>query len=1431
MEKKLIQKSAFIMGWLVAVLFFGTLLVKPQISYAYDVVTDIVKVEATEEGGDLNKIYEKYKTRHIIELASGTYTLSESLAIKTPVLIRAKAGLTADEVIIDGGAKAETASVDDEVWQAHLYLIAQALAGDGETIDRDWLIHLLPMALTKYPETETERGAKLWQWVRRDLLDLPENYQGEADDSDQNSNLPVEAPDYPNYKEIGLKGETPFDIRQSLVYERKQDYFNTNRTKMITAFEAAFDSDFSTTAFNHQLHMDNPYAMLEGVTLQHFMGFQSLTRDKKLAALSSASFDYYNELLPEQASAISINGSINRVKIVKNWMADYLVTDNFGIHDLRNGGRYGYGSYYEIGISCFKSFPSPIVSVDGGGVSNSLIAYNGYNYQYEGPDIYGKWGYTTWFKQKLSYHVGDYTAVAANGFSRFTNSTIANNNTQHNFISLGGDLLLQNNILLTLADVTEETSSYRSKAVRVYDGTYSADESQLAGSWRNPTNLNYATGGRYNEYYPPAFATDGAGLVNYEPNSNQENVHQWFKQVPAKTTGYRNPDGSSNEALTFDFTPKAEQLVDQGVDCYYPQIGLDANGASRLQGVKPDLGAYESAGEARNWQISGVTDDFYITVAGAGKKDGSSWENAYAGDSDIQYGIILAHRAGAKNVYVGSGEFQVHGKPYLYTGYANGFTTTIWDGIILAPVADSLINDPTQGMSLHGRLDGGDNPQTIFTGQVSSMLTSEIGTFPYTNPSNASPVNANPVYSWSSGSSSPSHSARTTYGTRVLSQVEPVKATVEGVVIQKGYVATMLPTNVTKSEWGFWTISEEIAGHNLAKGGGGVYLWNGTIKKSIIRNNYEARAFINRYTCGGGIFLNDGSVMEDTKVVGNYSETTGGGVLTAGSTVINRSLITGNVAFEDGGGIATGSQPLSKQRNNPTKILNTVISGNYALGLKWNAEASNFRAWKIEADYTKGRGGGILLNEASEVKHSTIANNFAPHGDNVYLAGGLLKNTAVYSTQYPQIFSMINGAIASGWNSGFSGSFASFYPMYLPDLPASPLSSNSGNAPSMAAQIFRYYLCANGQSIVYSHYTNQSITDIAVDQALYETDPALSSQLVNSAFRTMRTVGTSDGGLPPSSTQVAQPAAVGVNSQIYPHINALLAVGNPDGTGTPESVANVQPVSQYVLPYYQYIMNNASNGYSLPVAAQLAKKGVQDQDTLRDYFGLVRENQDIGAFASDYLENGVTIRYEKGTTRATTGLPEGCALVSGQSYQISSGQPDSGAGYVFTGWQADDAAKTVYQADETISSITRDTVLTAQWRAVHTVSYASGADDEAIELPENETVLDGDDYSISANAPSRAGYRFTGWQAGETTYQPNDRLENVTADVTLTAQWQAAYSVSYQAGTTDEIENLPATATVYLGDDYLISNKTPTREGHVFTGWRQAETETAYQPK
>lgn len=56
----------------------------------------------------------------------------------------------------------------------------------------------------------------------------------------------------------------------------------------------------------------------------------------------------------------------------------------------------------------------------------------------------------------------------------------------------------------------------------------------------------------------------------------------------------------------------------------------------------------------------------------------------------------------------------------------------------------------------------------------------------------------------------------------------------------------------------------------------------------------------------------------------------------------------------------------------------------------------------------------------------------------------------------------------------------------------------------------------------------------------------------------------------------------------------------------------------------------------------------------------------------------------------------------------------------------------------------------------------------------------GSNYTICDEAPTKEGYTFLHWSDGVNTYNPSDVIENVTADITLTAQWQIkTYTVTW----------------------------------------------------
>lgn len=92
----------------------------------------------------------------------------------------------------------------------------------------------------------------------------------------------------------------------------------------------------------------------------------------------------------------------------------------------------------------------------------------------------------------------------------------------------------------------------------------------------------------------------------------------------------------------------------------------------------------------------------------------------------------------------------------------------------------------------------------------------------------------------------------------------------------------------------------------------------------------------------------------------------------------------------------------------------------------------------------------------------------------------------------------------------------------------------------------------------------------------------------------------------------------------------------------------------------------------------------------------------------------------------------------------------------------------------------------------------------------------GETITVSSTAPTREGYKFGGWADGGTIYKPGDTFKMPDRDVTLTAVWKVAYTVTYDlnGGTGD----IPAEHWAE-GETVTVTAQVPTKEGYFFDHW------------
>ena len=130
----------------------------------------------------------------------------------------------------------------------------------------------------------------------------------------------------------------------------------------------------------------------------------------------------------------------------------------------------------------------------------------------------------------------------------------------------------------------------------------------------------------------------------------------------------------------------------------------------------------------------------------------------------------------------------------------------------------------------------------------------------------------------------------------------------------------------------------------------------------------------------------------------------------------------------------------------------------------------------------------------------------------------------------------------------------------------------------------------------------------------------------------------------------------------------------------------------------------------------------------------------------------------------------------------------------------------------------------------YTITFADGVDDAEIEVPEPQTVDADTPYTLTA--PTRSGYVFLGWSDGTTTYEAGTVLtvDDLTSDITLTAQWAQSVAISFDSGTNSSTSGIPSDTSGAAGSSYTLPTSEPRRNSgsYEFTGWEYSEDGDVY---
>jgi predicted outer membrane repeat protein len=298
----------------------------------------------------------------------------------------------------------------------------------------------------------------------------------------------------------------------------------------------------------------------------------------------------------------------------------------------------------------------------------------------------------------------------------------------------------------------------------------------------------------------------------------------------------------------------------------------DVAGNPRLSGSAIDMGAYEFDNSAEISVSPDANGRVYVTVSGAGNKDGSSWANAYPGLADP----LLAAQSKACTEIKKIKEIWVARGRYLPLHKAGNGTSDKDKAFVIAA-----------GVRIYGGFAG---TETLLSERNLAQ-----------NPSILSGDNSyHTVISAGSMISGTDTARLDGFVVRNGKAKGSGTITVNGQSISANSGGGIYFANSSPN-----IVNVEIKGSEASAYGGGIYAYNSSPKliNAVVSGNLSAS--------GGGIYLNGGSpALTNITVSGNRATTSGGGIYTNNSSPqIGNSIVWGNAAGSSNNVYSAGGSP------------------------------------------------------------------------------------------------------------------------------------------------------------------------------------------------------------------------------------------------------------------------------------------------------------------------------------------------------------------------------------------------------------------------------------------------------------------------------------------------------------------------------------------
>lgn len=188
-----------------------------------------------------------------------------------------------------------------------------------------------------------------------------------------------------------------------------------------------------------------------------------------------------------------------------------------------------------------------------------------------------------------------------------------------------------------------------------------------------------------------------------------------------------------------------------------------------------------------------------------------------------------------------------------------------------------------------------------------------------------------------------------------------------------------------------------------------------------------------------------------------------------------------------------------------------------------------------------------------------------------------------------------------------------------------------------------------------------------------------------------------------------------------------------------------------------------------------------------------------------------------GTKDSTGTLPDPIYQAAGRTITLPKSElVYNTEGYEFAGWVYDNVT---YKEGSTFTMPAYAVKFTASFKAKekYTVRF-SGGEGVTGSVPANKKGYKGDSFKLPQNPFTKSGYKFTGWNDGTKTYQPNDTYVIPGQNVTMTAVWSKIYKITFEGGE-GATGDAPRTIKEAAGLKVVLPMNTFEKYHFKFTGW------------